>query len=166
MDKLFDCWQTFGPILIHLKPYDISQLAFTNKDILSYIQKYFSYIKKKTKIHKIVEFVDDDILVTSEKFPLIKITAAGNNTDEFRFIWNILHNNKFDKTVSIVVEIKKIVKYAGYVKIYGWILSGKNVLHMNINNNKEFRPYPMHCIINNANLHQFEMIPYKETLGT
>ena len=163
MDKLFDCWQTFEPILVHLKPYDISRLAFTNKGILSYIQKYFMNIKKQNKqTEKIVEFGDDDeVFVTSVKYPLIKITATKNNTNEYRFIWNTLHDCNFDQSVSLIVEIKKIIKCAGYAKIYGWILSGKNILHMNINNKKEFRPYPMHCIINSGNAHQFEMIPYK-----
>ena len=182
MEQLFSAWDSIEPLVTHLTPLEISNLAFVNNEILTFIHLYFKRIRKKCKQNIIFHFPKEGnhqiysysqplkmknvvhspsthwepVSLNTLKGKMIKIhKSSGENC---RFIGHA--SKEYKKETTLILQIQKIKNDGGAFTIYGWILSGKNVLYMKMNNQKKFRPYPFWSVINSQNAHNYTLVPH------
>ena len=181
MEQLLSAWQSIEPLITHLSPLEISNLAFVNKEILTFIQLYFKRIKEKGQqqlvFHFFKEYSDPQIYSVCSEFKIKNIHPAKNwkpislnslkgkmmkihknSTDKCRFISNVSKN--YHNETDLIIQITKIIIDGGVFKIYGWILSGKNIMYMKMKEGKKFNPYPFWSIITSQNTHNYTFLPH------
>tara|TARA_Y100000817_G_scaffold314051_1_gene311699 strand:- start:1107 stop:1688 length:582 start_codon:yes stop_codon:yes gene_type:complete len=167
MENIFAAWQSSAPMMSYLTPFEISKLSFANKRILSFSQQHFKRVKKdntSTITFCFAEEMKPPYVLTSEspnpinlrqlRGKMMKIHKSSE--DRCRYIGQI--SKDYTATTTAIIQIAKIIIKGGAFVVYGWILSGKNIMHMTIDNEKKFRPYPFWGIINSGNSENYTLI--------